>query len=225
MLLPLQSNPFVSRRILTGVCEDAMWMGGGCMWLHWKCNTEPVYRKGQHRLCFLRKRRSFNMCSRMLPIFSAVCQDRDCRNSDKPEENVGKGWVEWGLYTAHPWGERESFIKPLLALMYLCGFRLASVSITHEIQACTRQEPGTSITSRMVGSRRPGGLLHTVSSVTIHNNPVASPVEPWCCFPLTFAWLISSWLQINARLGQTAWRGIVEVAFKIRQPSAILVFW
>ena len=34
--------------------------------LSWKANTEAVYKKGMSRL---RKRRSFNMCSKMLEIF------------------------------------------------------------------------------------------------------------------------------------------------------------
>ena len=37
--------------------------------LDWQSNTEAVYRKGQSRLYFLRKLRSFNMCSKMLHIF------------------------------------------------------------------------------------------------------------------------------------------------------------
>ena len=37
--------------------------------LDWKCITEAVYRKGKSRLYFLRKQRSFNVCSKMLHIF------------------------------------------------------------------------------------------------------------------------------------------------------------
>ncbi|XP_072543920.1 uncharacterized protein [Salminus brasiliensis] len=37
--------------------------------LDWKANTEAVYRKGMSRLYFLRKLRSFNMCSNMLETF------------------------------------------------------------------------------------------------------------------------------------------------------------
>ncbi|TKS65974.1 putative RNA-directed DNA polymerase from transposon BS [Collichthys lucidus] len=37
--------------------------------LDWKSNTEAVYKKGMSRLYFLRKLRSFNVCSKMLEIF------------------------------------------------------------------------------------------------------------------------------------------------------------
>ena len=37
--------------------------------LNWKTNTEAVYKKGMSRLYFLRKLRSFNVCSKMLEIF------------------------------------------------------------------------------------------------------------------------------------------------------------
>ena len=37
--------------------------------LDWKSNTKAVYKKGMSRLCFLRKLRSFNVCSKMLEIF------------------------------------------------------------------------------------------------------------------------------------------------------------
>ena len=37
--------------------------------LDWRSNTEAVYKKGMSRLYFLRKLRSFNMCSKMLEIF------------------------------------------------------------------------------------------------------------------------------------------------------------
>ena len=37
--------------------------------LDWSFNTEAVYKKGMSRLYFLRKLRSFNMCSKMLEIF------------------------------------------------------------------------------------------------------------------------------------------------------------
>ena len=37
--------------------------------LDWKQQTEAVYKKGQSRLCFLRKLRSFNVCSKMLYMF------------------------------------------------------------------------------------------------------------------------------------------------------------
>ena len=36
----------------------------------WRSYTGAVYRKGMSRLYFLRKRRSFNVCSKMLEIFS-----------------------------------------------------------------------------------------------------------------------------------------------------------
>ncbi len=37
--------------------------------LDWKPTTEAVYKKGMSRLYFLRKLRSFNVCSKMLEIF------------------------------------------------------------------------------------------------------------------------------------------------------------
>ena len=37
--------------------------------LDWRSNTEAVYKKGTSRLYFLRKLRSFNVCSKMLEIF------------------------------------------------------------------------------------------------------------------------------------------------------------
>lgn len=37
--------------------------------LDWNCNSEAVYREGQGTLYFLRKLRSFNVCSKMLQIF------------------------------------------------------------------------------------------------------------------------------------------------------------
>ena len=37
--------------------------------LEWKVNTEYIYKKGQSRLYFLRKLRSFNVCPKMLHIF------------------------------------------------------------------------------------------------------------------------------------------------------------
>ena len=52
--------------------------------LDWSDNTEALYRKGQSRLFFLRRLRSFNMCTRLLRMcyqsvvasaifFAAVC--------------------------------------------------------------------------------------------------------------------------------------------------------
>ena len=37
--------------------------------LNWKINSTAVYKKGMSRLYFLRKMRSFNVCSRMLEMF------------------------------------------------------------------------------------------------------------------------------------------------------------
>ena len=37
--------------------------------LNWRTNTEAVYKKGMSRLYFLRKLRSFNVCSKMLEMF------------------------------------------------------------------------------------------------------------------------------------------------------------
>ena len=55
--------------------------------LDWKCNTEAVYRKGQSRLYFLRKLRSFNVCRNKLRVFwqsvvaSAILFEAICRGS------------------------------------------------------------------------------------------------------------------------------------------------
>lgn len=37
--------------------------------LNWRTNTEAVCRKGMRKLFFLRKLRSFGLCSRMLDMF------------------------------------------------------------------------------------------------------------------------------------------------------------
>ena len=61
--------------------------------LDWKSNTEAVYKKGMSRLYFLRKLRSFEVCTKMLEIFyqsvvsstiffAAVCWGRSIRASD-----------------------------------------------------------------------------------------------------------------------------------------------
>ena len=61
--------------------------------LDWKSNTKVVYKKGMSRLYFLRKLRSFNVCSKMLEIFhqsvvasviffAAMCWGSSTRASD-----------------------------------------------------------------------------------------------------------------------------------------------
>ena len=61
--------------------------------LDWKSNTEAVYKKGMSRLYFLRKLRSFEVCTKMLEIFyqsvvsstiffAAVCWGRSIRARD-----------------------------------------------------------------------------------------------------------------------------------------------
>ena len=61
--------------------------------LDWKSNTKVVYKKGMSRLYFLRKLRSFNVCSKLLVIFlqsviasviffAAVCWSSSIRASD-----------------------------------------------------------------------------------------------------------------------------------------------
>ena len=61
--------------------------------LEWKCNTEYIYKKGQSRLYFLRKLRSFNVCTKMLHIFyksvvesaisfAAICWGSSIRTRD-----------------------------------------------------------------------------------------------------------------------------------------------
>ena len=37
--------------------------------LDWSANTDPIYKKGQSRLYFLRRLRSFNVCSKLLGMF------------------------------------------------------------------------------------------------------------------------------------------------------------
>lgn len=37
--------------------------------LDWSANTEAIYKKGQSRLYFLRRLRSFNVCNKMLQMF------------------------------------------------------------------------------------------------------------------------------------------------------------
>ena len=72
--------------------------------LEWSANTEAVYRKGQSRLFFLRRRRSFNVCSDMLCVlyhtvtesalfFAVFCwgsrtTDNNCRCPDKLVKTV-----------------------------------------------------------------------------------------------------------------------------------------
>ena len=61
--------------------------------LEWKCNTKYIYKKGQSRLYFLRKLRSFNVCTKMLHIFyrsvvesaisfAAICWGSSIRTRD-----------------------------------------------------------------------------------------------------------------------------------------------
>nr|XP_008299465.1 PREDICTED: snaclec trimecetin subunit alpha-like [Stegastes partitus] len=66
--------------------------------LSWRTNTDSVYRKGMSRLCFLRKLRSFNVCSRMLEVFyqpvasalyfAVVCWGSSIRAGDKYRPNL-----------------------------------------------------------------------------------------------------------------------------------------
>ena len=67
--------------------------------LEWSANIETVYRRGQSRLYFLRRLRSFNVCSDMICMFyhtiiesalfyAVVCwgsctTDKNCRRLDK----------------------------------------------------------------------------------------------------------------------------------------------
>ena len=66
--------------------------------LDWVSNTEAVCKKGMIRFYFLRKLRSFNVCSKMLEIFyqsvvagaiffAAVCWGRSIRASDTNRQN------------------------------------------------------------------------------------------------------------------------------------------
>ena len=78
--------------------------------LDWKSNTEAVYKTGMSRLYFLRKRRSFNVCSKMLEIFhqsvvasvvffAAVCCGSSIRASDtnRLDEIIKKAGSVLGL--------------------------------------------------------------------------------------------------------------------------------
>ncbi|KAK0135417.1 RNA-directed DNA polymerase from mobile element jockey [Merluccius polli] len=66
--------------------------------LDWKANSEAVYKKGMSRLYFLRKLRSFNVCSKMLELFyqsavastiffAVVCWGSSIRASDSNRLN------------------------------------------------------------------------------------------------------------------------------------------
>ena len=66
--------------------------------LGWKFNTEALYRKRQSRRFFLRKLKSFNVCSKMLHIFyqsvvfsaiyfTAICRSSSIRASDTKKLN------------------------------------------------------------------------------------------------------------------------------------------
>ncbi|KAK0135140.1 hypothetical protein N1851_029041 [Merluccius polli] len=66
--------------------------------LDWKANSEAMYKKGMSRLYFLRKLRSFNVCSKMLELFyqsavastiffAVVCWDSSIRASDSNRLN------------------------------------------------------------------------------------------------------------------------------------------
>ncbi|KAL3065695.1 hypothetical protein OYC64_015782 [Pagothenia borchgrevinki] len=66
--------------------------------LNWRINTDAVYKKGMSRLYFLRKLRSFNVCSKMLEIFyqsvvasalffAAVCWGGSIRAGDTSRIN------------------------------------------------------------------------------------------------------------------------------------------
>ena len=73
--------------------------------LDWSVNTDEVYRKGQSKLFFLRRLRSFDVCGEMLHMFyqsvvastifyAAVCwggsaTDRDTRRLDKLIRKAG----------------------------------------------------------------------------------------------------------------------------------------
>lgn len=73
--------------------------------LDWSLNTDALYKKGQSRLFFLRKLRSFNICSKMLQMFyqsvvasvlfyAAVCwggsiRHRDARRLDRLVKRAG----------------------------------------------------------------------------------------------------------------------------------------
>ncbi|KAL3063508.1 hypothetical protein OYC64_003138 [Pagothenia borchgrevinki] len=66
--------------------------------LNWRINTDAVHKKGMSRLYFLRKLRSFNVCSKMLEIFyqsvvasalffAAVCWGGSIRDGDTSRIN------------------------------------------------------------------------------------------------------------------------------------------
>ena len=49
--------------------------------LAWKFNTETVYKKEQSKLYFLRRLRSFNICTKMLYIYKSVVETSICLGS------------------------------------------------------------------------------------------------------------------------------------------------
>jgi len=88
------SQPLLIRGEVVEEVEDYKYLGVVIdNRLDWKSNTEAVYKKGMSRLYFLRKLRSFNVCSKMLEIFyqsvvssalffAAVCWGSSLRASD-----------------------------------------------------------------------------------------------------------------------------------------------
>merc|ERR1712035_43413 len=85
--------------------------------LEWKVNTEYIYKKGQSRLYFLRKLRSFNVCSKMLHLFyksvvesaisfAAICwgsgiRARDLNRINKLKESWFCSWSSSGAAGGH----------------------------------------------------------------------------------------------------------------------------
>ena len=89
-----KTMPSQPLRIRGEVVEDYRYLGEVIVnRLEWKANTKAVYKKGMSRLYFLRKLRSFSVCSKMLEIFhqsvvtsvifsAAVCWSSSIRASD-----------------------------------------------------------------------------------------------------------------------------------------------
>ena len=90
----MPSQPLWIRGKVVEEVEDYRYLGVVIdIRLDWKSNTEAVYKMEMSRLFFLRKLRSFNVCSKMLEIFHqsvvasiifsvAVCWSSSIRASD-----------------------------------------------------------------------------------------------------------------------------------------------
>ena len=75
--------------------------------LDWTDNTEALYKKGQSRLFFLRRLRSFDVCSRLLRIFyqsmvASALLVANAGETNKPNKLVSKASSFLPTKTAPP---------------------------------------------------------------------------------------------------------------------------